>query len=261
MIEVGIMSDIHSHIQMPKGVLKQFVNEKQTLYYYDFASSQVKKGHPASLNTELNYYSKQTEDYLNKNIETPISNVIKFVKDNIISLDAFALPNKYYEIIKNYFYALLSRGENMIANTNDSSVYFQFFSLQDKHDITVTYGIELAKEKNILGDYFITFMVNKSKVPFILPMVGVYGFSFNGETVINMPITPTCTITFIHNSVKQQYVKEGIVKCFVIEDDTIANKLNLFAFHGESENNRRGVVANNRKMLEDVMQNYSKFLK
>lgn len=51
------MGNINSHIQMPKCVLRNFADEKQTLFYFDFQKNAVKLGRAASLNTELGYYS------------------------------------------------------------------------------------------------------------------------------------------------------------------------------------------------------------
>jgi len=71
---------VRSHIQMPKMVMKNFHNCKNELYYYDFNSQEIKKGHAKTLYREEGYYSKTVEDFLGKTIEQPLSKLIAFLQ-------------------------------------------------------------------------------------------------------------------------------------------------------------------------------------
>lgn len=74
---------MNSHIQMPKCVLKQFANEDNVLFYYNFKDGHIAKSSAKYINTEKNYYSDEMEMFFNRNIETPFSKVIEEIKNLI----------------------------------------------------------------------------------------------------------------------------------------------------------------------------------
>ena len=247
------MSGVNSHIQMPKCVLKNFVDDKQTLYHYDFASGKINPGRAASLNTEEGYYSQVVEDYLRDNIETPFGDVMKFVKDASLQ-DTFSVDDDFHEKIRRFFYALMSRSSEMLSSVNRNFVFFQFMPEQHQHDYAAVKGIEIAKEKGLFDGYHVTFMFNDSKVPFVLPLHGFYQFGYRQAICLNLPIAPYCAITLFDKEHEAEFVQDEMVKFLHCSDDEIIHALNKFAFITEREHNKKTIVCNQRSELEKLVQ-------
>ncbi len=73
---------INSHIQMPESALKRFENQHHQYYYYDVEGQFIgNHGHASSTNTQHGFYSRDVEEFLNANIETPFSNLMKTVDE------------------------------------------------------------------------------------------------------------------------------------------------------------------------------------
>ena len=102
---------INSHIQMPKVLLKRFHNDNNRFFYYDVQKQIIGyNGTAKSINTQLGYYSQQTEDYFRDNIETPFGEVLTYIEKTGIDRETFAINSSAKEIIKNFMFALISRG-------------------------------------------------------------------------------------------------------------------------------------------------------
>ena len=70
---------------MPKCILKNFVNKYQSFYYYDVAELKIKLSRPKSLNAQNGYYSNRIERMLQKIVESPLGDKLKYVKENDFS--------------------------------------------------------------------------------------------------------------------------------------------------------------------------------
>lgn len=57
---------------------------------------------------------------------------------------------------------------------------------------------KLRTEKNFLLIILLTFLVNKTGVPFVLPIAGIYGYRMGKYRMINLPVTPEIALCFVH---------------------------------------------------------------
>jgi len=241
---------IDSHIQMPKVILKQFVNENKDQYIYDFTCPWVKKGHPVSINTEKGYYSEHTEQYLNRKVETPIGKTIELLNnENVLKQDVVEIAGLDI-LAKRYFYSLISRSSMMLEAVDKSSFFFQFFTEQDRHDMAVEYSMEISEKQNLFGEHLITLFENRTEVPFVLPLCGHYTYEFDQAPCIILPLTPRHAIAMIHETATGSFMYgDGIInKLFVSKPDTI-ERMNRKAFIYEKENNTRGIVSSSKQYL------------
>lgn len=72
---------------MPKVLLKRFHNDNNRFFYYDIQKQIIgNNGTAKSINTQLGYYSQQTEDYFRDNIETPFGEVLTYIEKTGIAL-------------------------------------------------------------------------------------------------------------------------------------------------------------------------------
>ena len=156
------MKKINSHIQMPKSVLKKFVNQKQQLFYYDISSSTVKKGYPKSLNTKEDWFDKNTEEFLNKYIESPFKQVLDYIEEHIDD-KPFIISNKATKDIENYFYILHARNPKMCMDAIEYTNLAKYLPEQTQHILMVLSAFEWLKNEKTLEKYFVTYLKNDTK--------------------------------------------------------------------------------------------------
>ena len=200
---------INSHIQMPKVLLKRFHNDNNRFFYYDVQKQIIgNNGTAKSINTQFGYYSQQTEDYFRDNIETPFGEVLTYIEKTGIDRETFTINSSAKEIIKNFMFALISRGPSFSDQMNEEEDFWQAFPPQFQHDFIAKTGIKIAQENNLLSEYIVTFMLNKTPIPFVLSMDGIYNYTLNGHAVINLPIFPHVTVSLIHESYSSRVIRD-----------------------------------------------------
>lgn len=241
---------------MPKLLLKRFENKNHCFYYYDVEKRFIgSNGHAKSLNTELGYYSQETETFLNKHIEKPFSALLQAI--DAIDFDApdFSINSEVDRIVKRFIYALIARSPQMIKSTNEHSVFYQFLPLQEQHDYAAEEGILLAEKNNLLGNFFATFSVNRAQTPFILPMCGLYDCLINGIHVSILPISLELAVVLVESKGKESLVKTGMVNMYLINEDKYAIWFNKRAFAAQVNAGYGYVVSPDKISLEQCIEN------
>lgn len=239
----------NSHIQVPKCVLKQFENEKQTVFYYDPSVNEVKMGRSRTLNTEEGYYSNQMEDILNNSIENPLGNLIAEIKKYDFSKLPIPIPKNIESVVFKYFDSLLARS-TITINKFDESIYLQFLPKQNQHDIAVFSMLSETPAEKRLGEYIITLCVNFTDITFVLPAIGVFSYHYNNDSFINIPITPTLCFHLIKTDKPEKYIKNNSVALWKIDEREITRSMNAAAFVSELSGNKRFIASPNRDELE-----------
>ena len=105
-------------------------------------------------------------------------------------------------------FALISRGPTFSVQMNEEEDFWQAFPPQFQHDFVAKTGIKIAQENNLLSEYIVTFMLNKTPIPFVLSMDGIYNYTLNGHAVINLPIFPHVTVSLIHESYSSRVIRD-----------------------------------------------------
>ena len=190
---------IDSHIQMPKCVLKHFANEYQSFYYYDINESdsrrKIKLGHPKSLNTKKGYYSNEVEQLLQKIIESPLGIEIQYMTSNNFS-EPIDIPVGFRDALLTYIHSLIARAPHMYSTIEKHSFSLQIFgdfTETGKNDFAVECVLQEATKNSPFKDYIVTILVNKTTIPFVLPIGGMY---FYGNFVC-APISPERAIALV----------------------------------------------------------------
>lgn len=242
---------INSHIQMPKCVLKRFENKNNNFYYYDVRKGFIgSNGHAKSLNTELGYYSANTEAFLNKNVEKPFSDLLQKIDKIDFSSPSFDMTTEMDGVVKRFIYSLVVRSPQMIEATNRNSVFYQFLPLQEQHDYAVEAGLFFADNSGLLDDYFVTFAVNRSQTPFVLPMCGLYNFKINKIGTAFLPISPELSIALVKNNGKELMIKNNMIAMFLITDRNQATRFNKRAFAAQVSAGYGYVISSDKTALE-----------
>lgn len=250
--------DINSHIQIPKCVLKQFENENHELFYFDKNKynkmAPINKGRAKSLNTQIGYYSDDTEDALNRNIETPLGRLLKLINESDFNAENVDLPTNSEAIIRNYAYSLLCRSQQLLKALSKKSVYFQFFSNErDKHDIAVINGMNSAIKTDYFGGWHLALILNKTKAPFVLPLYGVFSFNDKNNQSLQIPLTPKISAMLIDGNQFKELFSKNTTPTISLFDEQQIFTINQIGCRYELTNNRGICISNNKEYLNDVI--------
>ena len=241
---------VNSHIQMPNCILKNFCDNQNWLYYYDFGEKKIRRGHAKTLYTQTGYYSDEVEQILCDEIEAPLGILVKYIKT--ISIEKTDNPpGNYSEVAFNYLYSLLSRSPHMIENIKRHSFYYQFMSdIIDpvyNHDYATVGGIAAANNIDLLKDKLsVTFLLNRSREDFVLPTGGVIQL----ENRLICPVTPDKAIIFDDKEVLLEDGDRALIDYYETDDEEAVHIINLKAFIGEKSRDGKYVVSNNKELLE-----------
>ncbi len=243
---------VNSHIQMPKLLLRRFHNENKRFFYYDVQKNFIgTNGTAKSTNTERGYYSSSTEAFLCGDIETPFAKIVTHVENIDFSQNRFCLTDDFEETTRNFIYSLLARDPETVQETNKNSVFFQFLSTRERHDLAVINGIAFAKDNALFSEYILTFMVNCTETPFVLPLMGVYSYGLNGHSIINLPISPATALCLVHKDYTERLLhKDGTISMFMVENPEQIKKMNTFAFTAQKRRNWGCVICPQREELD-----------
>ena len=256
MMESKNGKDIQSHIQMPKLLLKRF-EKGNRFFYYDVKKGIIgNHGTARSANTQKGYYSEEIEQYLSQNIETPFSKMIQLIDSLDLDNPSFRIDPIMRECIIDFFYALIARNPILISEIDKESIYFQFLSEQDRHDYAVHYGIEYLKEIGYLKDYGITFLVNKSNLPLVSPISGIYSFKIMEIDCHMLPVSPIFGIVLVKREELFKMTKNGIIPLFQINQEQQAFSLNQNAFKTQCKLGYGIIISPDMDVLKRLKADY-----
>lgn len=249
--------NINSHIQMPKEILKRFHNRYNSFHYYDVVNGIIgKNGRAKSINTENGYYSKEVEQLFNKLIETPLGDFLNEIDKVDFDNDSFVLSEEIKIVAKTFAWSLISRDPTMYSAFKKKIVHAQFMA-GNLHDYAAISGMGYAEKKDMFSDYILTFLINKTDTPFVLPICGFYSYSRNKHSVIYMPITPKISICFANNSYSELILHDdGAVTFFEEFDSEKIKLLNEIAFIEQLKRKWGYVVCPERNELDRLVAKF-----
>ena len=247
---------MQSHIQMPKCVLAEFVNEKKSFYKYNVENGIINVGYPKRTFTSENYYSNAMEKTLNRHIESPLRVLLDFAK----SLPTLTLPitldNDILIIARTYVKSLIARSPSLFSFVSSESDFLELLSLQDRHDIVVDYAMKNKKLGDFYDRFSMSFVINETYTPFVLPTRGLYEYRFKEGVCLNVPLNPQCAIMLEEKCIvkSDELVQSRIV---VIENgyDDVVMKMNGYAMQKQYHDKLGYVVCHDRCILHQLAKN------
>ena len=239
---------------MPKCILKNFQNRNNRLFYYDVKENHIgKNGSANSINTEKGYYSKDTERYLQEKIETPFSKLLKQLSEIDFNSESFILPPSVDSCVKSYIYGLIARDPQMVLEADENSLFFCILSKENQRNIAATLGHQLAQQKKLLDPFLVTFAVNSSQEPFILPTCGLYALKIGHINYICAPVLPTLAIMLTENS-SSIICQDGAIKMYAVERETDIRFFNRCALKAQIANKCGYVVSPTKEPLQILLE-------
>lgn len=241
-----------SHKVLPKCILKQFGDVKQTLYYIDCLNYEIKMSKAKVLNTEYGYFSKEIESEIGRLVETQIGKVISILKDSYISLLTNSLENivlseKHVQSIRNYLYALLIRSNNMIDKVKQGLLLSMFLSEQEIHDISFIEGFREAVKENFLIDFSLEIVFTREEKKFVLPSNGYCAYLYHDTEFLIVPLTGNIAACFTKGDKKHGG--------FYLIDNQNVNKLNKIFFSQQISSGEGFIACSNKEVLKELIEN------
>lgn len=236
---------MNSHILIPRSVFNEFTNSKKYFFKYEVENHRISKGFPATTYTEEDYFSQTIEMGLNKYVETPLKKLLDYVR-NLPDDNTFAINEEIFLVAKNYFRSLIARSPRMLKTIVSNSVYLRFMPEQDRHDMVVDRIMASSNWKLIEREYDFTLIINETNIPFVLPTRGLYEFSINENTCVNIPLTPWCAI---HLKEKNQINQPNVAVVIPQGMDDVTFCMNSYAFIKQKSDGIGYVVSYDKNLL------------
>ena len=235
--QIYIQYAVDSHIQLPKTLLKHF-RTGDKLYYIDTTKNEVNESSAKNYNTKFGYYSLWFEEYLSKNYEKIITEIIEntlpFINDEEMSITYKNWNNK----VNKLFLMSIFRSPEQVADINRTSTYSKIFAYGYEPEF-IAYVGEQTKEDFIKGCTPIP-IINKTKKNIVTLKSLVSNLIINGgvEAMV-MPLHPKFAIAIIPNDYYNEMLKEyGKQTYILMNSEEEIKKLNkqiygTAEFHGE----------------------------
>ncbi len=238
-----------AHIQMPKLILKNFVDIYGAFFYFDFSDGRVKKGHPKTFYTEENYYSENVEKFLGSVVESPLGRLVAYLKETSFEPNECP-PQNYVEVARMYLLSLIGRSPKFAEEEPHGTIYYQFtngFSNYQKRN--------LAASTVIMREFFegkrrfkISFMDNTTSETLVLPTGGLTQY---GAVVIS-PVTPFRAIVFepILSEQEETEYDRNVIDLYCISETKTVHEINIESIRQEAKRDRKYVVAKTREYIQ-----------
>ena len=241
---------MNSHILIPKSVYKRFANEEKFYYLYDVKNCEIKKGHPKTTYTEQNYYSDYMEKIINKYIEIPLKKLLNFADKIDLDAEEIVFEEELKDIAKSYIISLTGRNPKMCELVCSNSSFAEIFSKQRQHDLTVALTMENQEYYKSFEKFNVSFIINATTTPFVLPTRGIYEYSINNVVCCSVPLTPIFSLLLKENKKQIHYEDDDMF--LIIYDDDIINKLNTYAVKKQLDDKIGYIVSSNKEILESI---------
>lgn len=131
-------------------------------------------------------------------------------------------PRDYEEVAYTYLYSLISRAPEFVKEVNKDSSFFRLLSTVDQHDIAAHDALVMAKERRLLGEYKVAFLLNNTTEQFVLPAGGVVQYGMR----LVCPISPWRGLVFDKNNITKRETEIGL---FEIQTVNEINSINIEA--------------------------------
>ncbi len=186
---------VHSHIQIPNAVLKHFRGTSGSVCYLDLDENRIRKITSTRLGTEFGYYSEDMEQFLGKEIESPLAKLASRVEAFCSGeKDSITLKPEDEKALRNYVAASIARSTLAMQVFFANSYTSDLFSKQANHDDFVLFATIILKKEFVLTDFQLVILLNRSCRPFVIPRNCFYTNKSEGHECIIAPIFPSCAL-------------------------------------------------------------------
>lgn len=204
--QVFIEYAVDSHVQLPKTLLKNF-RTGYDLYFIDTTKNEISKSSAKNYNTQFGYYSLFFEDYLNKNYEKIITEIIEKTLPFINGEERSISFRNWNNNVNKLFFMSIFRSPEQVEDINKHSVFSQIFDEGYEPEF-IAYVGEQMEENFIKGCKPIP-LVNKTEKNIVtLKSLVANLFIDGGVEAMVMPLHPKFAIALVPNEYYDVMIKE-----------------------------------------------------
>ena len=243
-----------SHKQLPRFALSRFKDHNGAVFILCLKDFQIYSRGPRVIGTEQDYYSPAMEDYLSTNRENPFCRATeKFIEFAEQKKTATTINPNDEVVTKRYVTSSMARSNRAFNSFMQNSITAQLFIPQSNHDHLVYF----ASERNngiseLIENYKILIMVNKTQHQFVLPRNCIYGISSFGFFCIIVPLSPFCALQLVPPEFDKNYIDGQETRLVICNDPEMVLLMNIAAMRYEYVFNRDFVAAGRKKELEEL---------
>ena len=248
---------VNSHIQIPNCILKQFRSPKsKTVYYLDLNELRIRSCSSRLLGAEYGYYSKEIEDYLNKEIESPISKLVEEINEFVKKRkQKIVITDEQENTVKKYMTASMARSQLCLNSFMKASFSAALFDPQANHDSVVRLStLQNGGISPVIKNHEVHLIVNKSDRSFVVPRNCFYSYERKNRTCYALPVSPICVIALVPEDYPTDYIAEEACYLYVIDNPEIVKEFNCLALSYELRYNHSFVASYQQKELQELKQ-------
>jgi len=246
---------IHSHIQLPNGILKYFRDEsdpEKKVWYLDISSGEIRRKQAGRLGTSKGYYSEEVEEFWNKYVETPIGRLNSKIREFCAGeIKTLPLSLEDQNIFRRYIKAAAVRSNLANDSMKKESLTAEFFTDQENHDALAYFGMRVSGEfDRLIEDMDVTILVNRTDRNLVVPRNCYYAVSSLEKETLVAPISPKGALLFL----PRDYSRISKEHYAVVENPDYVSKMNVLALKYEYIFNGDFVASNCRTELEFLQE-------
>lgn len=247
-----------SHVLNSKSIIKNFkISETNgNVYSLNLNTWEIedKKG-PNGIGTILDYFDKETEDYLSKNVERPLGLIVKKLKENELNKNVFTLNENEIDHIRNFLTVLLCREPSIIEKTYEKSLIVKELGIK----LTPSKFIKLVNNTQLkhiyFGNHYPVIVFNESNVSFISSISGFHLWkSIYDKINWWFPVTPTIAIDFVDElTFKNLYQYSS---CAIVSESLVAQNHNNNMLENELKSTFKIIFSNDINEINRIKDYY-----
>ena len=255
------VKQINSHVCLPKTILRGFeaYNERlkrNRLYYLDFDTLVIKNSSAKFFNTEVGYYSKETEDSLSKEEEAGIGIAIAEIKAKLCDgLDCFALrPSSRRSVIRYFVYQLL-RDDSMAERFVKEAPGMSDKTERQVKELLIKLETNTGFLDELFDDIGMQFVLNKTPIPFLATAsTSTYMADSEKYYIVELTLTPSIAVLLTNiESFKKILNTDEDYGYIVVEDEKWVREYNLSMLLEARNNKPHILVSSSNKTIEQAL--------
>lgn len=234
--QVLIEYAVDSHVQLPKLLLKQF-RTGDYLYFLDSNKNQIIRSSARNYNTKFGYYSLFFEDYLSKNYEKIITEIIEIILPFVNGKKRIVSLKHWNDNVNKLFLMSIFRNPKLVEDINKQSKFAKLFA--GGYDSEFIAYVGEKSKKFFIDGYKPIIIINKTEKGMVtLKSLIANLYIDNGVNAMIMLLHPKFAIALVPEKHYDKMLKEqGQQTYMLISINFEITKLNKQIYNTAKFNN------------------------
>lgn len=246
-----IIYAVDSHVQIPRTLLNHFRTDNY-LYYINTSNNKIMRSSARRYNTKFGYYSLYFEDYLSKNYENIIVDIINTILPFANKEKKIITFTNLHEKINKLFLMSLFRNPKYVEEINYYSVFSQI--VDEGYDSEYIAYIGEKINRDYIKNYTPVVLINETNrgiltIKYLFSNLKIDG----GVNCMLIPLHPKFAIALIPNEYYKNMIKKSGKQTYLkLSNDEDLLQLNKQLYYFAKFNNDD--VIGLKKDLDDLLK-------